>query len=129
MLAVGGSEKMHRTVLSCVLRGHGPGDAAAEVSMKKMLRTVEAVLDASGTRDNEKRAWGPKTAAGPRREAQTATGRRRERRFGAGWRQSGHGASTGSVSSKGAKAGAPFGSRSPKSGDGASTGSANSHGA
>ena len=51
MLAVGGTEKMHRTVLSCVLRGHGPGDAAAEVSMKKMLRTVEAVLDVSGTRD------------------------------------------------------------------------------
>lgn len=57
MLAVGGTEKMHRTVLSCVLRGHGPGDAAAEVSMKKMLRNVEAVLDASGTRDNEKRGY------------------------------------------------------------------------
>ena len=42
MLAVGGTEKMHRTVLSCVLRGHGPGDAAAEVSMKKMLRTQVA---------------------------------------------------------------------------------------
>ena len=57
MLAVGGTEKMHRTVLSCVLRGHGPGDAAAEVSMKKMLRNVEAVLDASGKRDNEKRGY------------------------------------------------------------------------
>ena len=57
MLAVGGTEKMHRTVLSCVLRGHGPGDAAAEVSVKKMLGTVEAVLDASGTRDNEKRGY------------------------------------------------------------------------
>ena len=62
MLAVGGTEKMHRTVLSCVLRGHGTGDAAAKVSMKKMLRTVEArtveaVLDASGTRDNEKRGY------------------------------------------------------------------------
>ena len=55
MLAVGGSEKMHRTVLSSVLRGHGPGDAAAEVSLKKMLKKVEAVLDASGKRDNEKR--------------------------------------------------------------------------
>ena len=57
MLAVGGTEKMHRTVLSSVLRGHGPGDAAAEVSMKKMLRNVEAVLDASGKRDNEKRGY------------------------------------------------------------------------
>ena len=57
MLAVGGTEKMHRTVLSCVLRGHGPGDAAAEVSMKKMLRNVEAVLDASGKRDTEKRGY------------------------------------------------------------------------
>ena len=57
MLAVGGTEKMHRTVLSCVLRGHGPGDAAAEVATKKMLRNVEAVLDASGTRDNEKRGY------------------------------------------------------------------------
>ena len=57
MLAVGGTERMHHTVLSCVLRGYGPGDAAAEVSMKKMLRTVEAVLDASGTRDNEKRGY------------------------------------------------------------------------
>ena len=47
MIAVGGTEKMHRTVLSCVLRGHGPGDAAAEVSMKRMLKSVEAVLDAS----------------------------------------------------------------------------------
>ena len=45
------------TVLSYVLRGHGPGDAAAEVSMKKMLRAVEAVLDANGTRDNEKRGY------------------------------------------------------------------------
>ena len=42
MLAVGGTEKMHRTVLSCVLRGHGPGDAAAEVATKKMLRTMKA---------------------------------------------------------------------------------------
>jgi len=57
MLAVGGTEKMHRTVLSCVLRGHGPGDAAAEVSLKKMLRTVEAVRDAAGSRDNEKRGY------------------------------------------------------------------------
>jgi len=57
MLAVGGSEKMHRTVLSCVLRGHGPGDAAAEVAMKKMLRKVEEVLTASGTRDNERRGY------------------------------------------------------------------------
>ena len=76
MLAVGGTEKMHRTVLSCVLRGHGPGDAAAEVSMKKMLRKVEAVLDASGERDNEKRGYvaqellaplrlAPKRAEGP----------------------------------------------------------------
>ena len=57
MIAVGGTEKMHRTVLSCVLRGHGPGDAAAEVSMKKMLRAVEAVVDESGKRDNEKRGY------------------------------------------------------------------------
>ena len=57
MLATGGTEKMHRTALSCVLRGHGPGDAAAEVSMKKMLTTVEAVLDARGVRDNEKRGY------------------------------------------------------------------------
>ena len=57
MIAVGGTEKMHRTVRSCVLRGLGPGDAAAEVSMKKMLRSVEAILDASGKRDNEKRAY------------------------------------------------------------------------
>jgi hypothetical protein len=57
MLAVGGTEFMHRTVRSCVLRGHGPGDAAAEVAMKKMLRDVDAVLDASGTRDNEKRGY------------------------------------------------------------------------
>ena len=48
---------MHHTVLSCVVRGHGPGDSAAEVSMKKMLSNVEAVLDASGTRDNEKRGY------------------------------------------------------------------------
>ena len=57
MLAVGGTENMHRMVLSSVLRGHGPGDAAAEVSMKKMLKKVEEVLDASGTRDNEKRGY------------------------------------------------------------------------
>ena len=38
MIAVGGTEKMHRTVRSAVLRGLGPGDAEAEVSMKKMLR-------------------------------------------------------------------------------------------
>ena len=57
MLAVGGTEKMHRTLLSSVLRGHGPGDAAAEVSLKKMLRKVEAVLDAKGKRDNEKRGY------------------------------------------------------------------------
>ena len=57
MLAVGGSEKMHRTVCSFVLRGHGPGDAAAEVSMKKMLKKVESVLDASGKRDTDKRGY------------------------------------------------------------------------
>ena len=57
MIAVGGTEKMHRTVRSAVLRGLGPGDAEAEVSMKKMLRSVEAVLDAKGKRDNEKRAF------------------------------------------------------------------------
>lgn len=57
MIAVGGTEKMHRTVRSAVLRGLGPGDAEAEVSMKKMLRSVEAVLDANGKRDNEKRAF------------------------------------------------------------------------
>ena len=57
MLATGGTEKIHRTALSFVLRGHGPGDAAAEVSMKKMMREVEAVLDASGVRDNEKRGY------------------------------------------------------------------------
>ena len=57
MLAVGGTEKMHRTVLSCVMRGHGPGDAAAEVSMMKMLRKVEDVVDERGTRDNEKRGY------------------------------------------------------------------------
>ena len=57
MIAVGGTEKMHRTVLSCVLRGHGPGDAAADLSMKKMMKKVEEVLDANGTRDNEKRGY------------------------------------------------------------------------
>ena len=57
MIAVGGTEKLHRTVRSAVLRGLGPGDAEAEVSMKKMLRSVEAVLDANGKRDNEKRAF------------------------------------------------------------------------
>ena len=57
MLAVGGTERMHHTALSCVLRGHGPGDAAAEVSMKKMLTKVESVLDASGKLDSEKRGY------------------------------------------------------------------------
>ena len=61
MLAVGGTEKMHRTVLSCVVRGHGPGDSAAEVSMKKMLRNREERGGRpgcnGGTRDNEKRGY------------------------------------------------------------------------
>ena len=38
MMALGGTEKMHRLVLSSVCRGHGPGDASAQYLMKKMLR-------------------------------------------------------------------------------------------
>ena len=57
MMALGGTEKMHRLVLSSVCRGHGPGDASAQYLMKKMLRQVDAVLDKSGTRDNEKRGY------------------------------------------------------------------------
>jgi len=57
VLATGGTENIHRTALSCVLRGHGPGDATAEVSMKKMMKDVETVLDTRGVRDNEKRGY------------------------------------------------------------------------
>ena len=48
---------MHRTLVSLVCRGHGPGDAAAQVMTNKMLRKVEAVCDAKGVRDNEKRGY------------------------------------------------------------------------
>ena len=48
---------MHRSLVSLVCRGHGPGDAAAQVMTNKMLRNVESVFDASGTRDNEKRGY------------------------------------------------------------------------
>ena len=56
-LAVGGSSHMQRTIHSLVRRGHGPGDAAAQVQVKRMLKEVETVLDASGVRDNEKRGF------------------------------------------------------------------------
>lgn len=54
---MGGSNNMHRTVYSMVCRGHGPGDAAAEVQVKRMLQKVETVLDAAGVRDNEHRGF------------------------------------------------------------------------
>jgi hypothetical protein len=57
MLALGGTNTMHRSLVSLVCRGHGPGDAAAQVMTNKMLRNVESVFDASGTRDNEKRGY------------------------------------------------------------------------
>ena len=48
---------MHRSLVSLVCRGHGPGDAVAQVMTNKMLRNMESVFDASGTRDNEKRGY------------------------------------------------------------------------
>ena len=48
---------MHRSLVSLVCRGHGPGDVVAQVMTNKMLRNMESVFDASGTRDNEKRGY------------------------------------------------------------------------
>jgi len=57
MLAVGGSERMHRDLYSLVCRGHGPGDAQAQQKVKKMLSDVERVVDAAGITDNPKRGF------------------------------------------------------------------------
>ena len=56
-LAVGGSQNMHKTLYSLVCRGHGPGDAAAQVQVKQMRKKVEAVLDAKGVQDNPRRGF------------------------------------------------------------------------
>ena len=57
MLAVGGSERTHRDILSMVCRGHGPGDEAAQRQVTQMLRDLERVVDAAGVTDNARRGF------------------------------------------------------------------------